>query len=393
MSQYRKTQQGYILIVSLLGIILSLTAFLRLNVAANFYHFLLFLGLGVFAQISATSATIKAKAAITYSVSPSISLATVPFFGVGAAVLVETATSIALWLFKPADEVTWKRSWAQVGFNMGMSAISIYCGAFALEFITNTLPGDSLWILILPWLAAAIINDQINLWLVAIMLRLQHGRDFAPWQVYKESAWAIPIGILGTSVGGGFLAFAYGSLSWLGLAVFFLPILLTAYAFRLYVNQMQDHMDNLETIVAERTQDIQNLMREKDAFLAVLTHDMKTPLSSINIYASLLRDHPARIIEKPHIAERILKSQKTLTEIVDNILDLEKLQVDGSMPLEIERLELTPLLESTIESLSGQAGEKDISLNLESEANEIIIEADRLQIERVFQNIIGNAIK
>src|SRR4030095_11543585 len=79
----------------------------------------------------------------------------------------------------------------------------------------------------------------------------------------------------------------------LGIVVFYLPIVLSAYAFRLYVKQMQEHMENLENIVKDRSNDLAELNRQKDASLAVLTHDMMTPLTTIQLCAEQLKADPA----------------------------------------------------------------------------------------------------
>src|SRR5690606_13002763 len=129
------------------------------------------------------------------------------------------------------------------------------------------------------------------------MVSLQH--NLKPSEVWWENRWAMPINVLVTAVGGGMLAFAMRELQLAGLVVFFLPVLPSAYASRLYVNRSREQMAKLEELVALRTQALadsnralEELHKQKDAFLAVLTHDMRSPLTSIHGYASILRDYP-----------------------------------------------------------------------------------------------------
>jgi signal transduction histidine kinase len=175
--------------------------------------------------------------------------------------------------------------------------------------------------------------------------------------------------------------------------IFFLTIFISAYAFRLYVKKMQANMDNLENIFAERTQELANLMKEKDQFLAVLTHDMKSPLTSIGIYAGLIKDRPQLMIERPDMAGVIMRSQETLTDMVNNILDLEKLQADGKLPLDKETIDLASLIDVTVEPLMAQASEKEILLAVKIDPIPLIAELDRSQFKRVIQNLVSNAIK
>src|SRR5690606_25993218 len=111
---------------------------------------------------------------------------------------------------------------------------------------------ENLLTAVAPWILAAIVADQTNLWLIIGMVSLQH--NLKPSEVWWENRWAMPINVLVTAVGGGMLAFAMRELQLAGLVVFFLPVLLSAYAFRLYINRTREQMAKLEELVALRTQ-------------------------------------------------------------------------------------------------------------------------------------------
>lgn len=377
----------YLVFISLVGVVLLGWSILQLFGFQDKFGFLLFVLLGSLAQIAATTATVKSKISVTYAISPAVSLATVPFYGPAAAVLVETVTSLSLWLIKPANDVSWKKNMPQLAFNSSMSQISILAGGYTYLFTADN------WGPVLPWLLAAIVCDQLNLSLLTIMIYLQHDREFRILTIWKENAWAIPIGILITSVGGGILAVSFRQLGLVGISIFFLPLLLSAYAFRLYVSQMQAHMDNLENIVAERTDTLKKLMQEKDAFLAVLTHDMKSPITTIHLYANMIKEHPQILEKKPQVIDTVLRSQETLTDIVNNILDLEKLQADGQVPMEKETIDYVPVAQKVIEMIQIQAEAKKIELQQVGFDKHILVYADRHHMERILNNLISNAIK
>ena len=82
-----------------------------------------------------------------------------------------------------------------------------------------------------------------------------------------------------------------------------------------------------------------------------------------------------------------------MTDIVNNILDLEKLQADGSMPLEKESVDLLHLIETTLEPLKTQAAQKQIDLQYDIGSEPLLIVVDQSQIQRVLQNLVTNAIK
>ena len=100
----------YLFLINSVGIMLLVWAFLQFIDFQDKYIFYLFMLLGVLSQVAVTTATLKSKTSVTYNISPAISLATVPFYGPAAAVLVEAITMLSLWLIKPADDINWKRS-------------------------------------------------------------------------------------------------------------------------------------------------------------------------------------------------------------------------------------------------------------------------------------------
>lgn len=385
--------QLYLILVSLLGGLLVLLGFLNFPADQPKVNFFLLLSLAIAVQLSATSFSKADKTGVTYVLGPAVTLAAVPAYGPATAALLEAAAVTAMWAIKPAEEKGWKKSWRQLAFNVGMSSASIYVAGVVLLALRQLLGAGTLVGATLPWLAAAVTNDQVNLWLLIGILYLQSGGEAKPLQIWKENVWAIPIGILSISVGGGLLAYALARFDWLGVIIFFLPVFLSSFAYRLYVRQMQEHMNDLEKIVAERTQELKELMEQKDAFLAVLTHDMKTPLTSIGLYAEMIERRPQIVIEKPHVVQMLLRSQKTLSEIFNNVLDLEKMQANQSIALACEEFDLVPVVEYLVEAIAAQAEQKDIALHLRREVDAIQLKADRQQIERVVNNLLSNAIK
>jgi signal transduction histidine kinase len=206
--------------------------------------------------------------------------------------------------------------------------------------------------------------------------------------------------VLVMSIGGGLITLAVVQFGLLGLAIFVLPIILSAYSFRITVNNAKKQMGKLEEMVALRTQaladanqKLETLHQEKNSFLAVLTHDMRTPLTSIRGYGSIMRDRELTREQQTKIAKVILHSQDTLLEIVNNILELEKLQSGTPILLESSNFNLALLVKNTTESLETQALEKQISLNYDQIPSPIMVTADMNKIRRVILNLVSNALK
>ncbi|MEM7113896.1 MAG: HAMP domain-containing sensor histidine kinase [Chloroflexota bacterium] len=383
----------YLTFISIIGLMPILWGLWQIPLYDPILNWVLLIVLSATSQVATASVSVSEDAGITYAVGPAVSMAIVPFFGAAAAAVGVVFVNLSLFLLKPLDEQTWKKSRSQLAFNIGMHSIAIFLAGTALLYVKSLVGTESFLAMALPWLVAGIVYEEINLWLLIGILRLQHGPELNVWQVWREDRWASVIEILVTGIGGGLLAFAVESFDSLGIIIFFLPILLSIFAFRAYVRNMKSHMDNLENIVAERTKELETLNREKDTFLAVLTHDMKSPLNTIGLTADLLNSNPEILPHKPNLMRLILRSQQTLVEMVNNILDLEKLQADGSIPLQKEPIDLGMVINTTIDVAQIQATNKQISLNYEHCSKPIFTQGDAKQLERVLLNLLSNSIK
>lgn len=391
LNQYRpKLRTFYLAFISVVGFLLLVISTVQLWGVENGLNLILLFLLAAAAEIAATFVQVGENK-MAYEVGTAVSVAAIPLFGPEAAVVAVSIAGISFWLYNTRQQPLRQRAWEQLTFNMGMHSIAIFIAGLIFVAIQQAELGPVG--ILAAWIVTAVVYDQINFWLLAIILRLVRGEQFHPFAFWKENRWAMIINVLILSAGGFLLAFAVQQFDWMGVLIFFLPIILSSVAFQAYVNQMRAHMENLEAIIAERTHELSQLMREKDAFLAVLTHDMKTPLTTINLYANILRDHPDILQTKPHMTDLILRSQQSLTEIVNNILDLEKLQTGETMPMNKETLDLVPMLKYMVQSLTPHADEKAIQIHPKLDIDSLMVEGDRQQIERVLQNLISNAVK
>ncbi len=386
----------YLSIVSILGIALVVWGLIRLPAYAPLLTFFLLLALAVAAQITSTSLV---GGNVTVEVSTAVSLAVVALYGTSAATVVAAAAVTAVSVTSlQTSWPGWKGAVERISFNIGMSAIAIFLAGLVFEASSVALESSPIFGGIVPWLLAAIIHDQINLWLLIGLLHLQN--KIPPLDIWRDHKWAVPINVLVMSVGGGILAVAVKEFNFLGIAIFFLPILLSAYSFRIYVSQTKRQMGQLEELVALRTQDLadankelEQVNKDKDAFLAVLTHDMRTPLTSIKGYSSILRDRELGREQQVQIAKIILRSEETLLEIVNNILDIEKLQSGTPILLERSSFDLALLVTTVIESIESLALEKNIAILHQEVPQPVIITADEQKTQRILLNLISNAIK
>lgn len=383
----------YVGLIGILGAAFAIRGVINLaGISQPLSLFLLAL-LIVVTAVTSTSMNFNERINITYQIDSAIALAALPLYGPSVAALLITISSITMWLVKRGNRVAWKKTGKQLIFNTGMLSISCTVAGYSYISLQSNLANAPFVFSIFPWLAAAIMFEMVNTLLLSVILRIQNGSDFNLFEMFGNSVVFYVLGILINAVGAGFIAYALVEVGWAGIIVFFLPVVASAYAFRTYVKGVEAHMNNLEEIVDKRTKALQQLNKEKSLFLAVLAHDMRTPLTSINLYSEMLEYKPHLAVEKPRIIRSIRDSQQHLLELVNNILDLEKLEEGNEMELDYEKFNLTETLDLLYDRLEAHASFKSIELAFNYTSDYLAIHGDRSQILRVFSNLISNAIK
>ena len=132
--------------------------------------------------------------------------------------------------------------------------------------------------------------------------------------------------------------------------------------------------------------------RMKVALVANVSHDIKTPLTSIISYIELLRDEPD-LPEHVRDYVRILdeKSQRLKT-MVQDVFEVSK-AASGDLPVKLEELDFAKLLRQTLADMSERIAGSPVTVKAELPEDAVMIVADGQRMYRVFQNLIGNALQ
>lgn len=282
--------------------------------------------------------------------------------------------------------------------NAGMNALAAIFGALVFQSLySGPLTQSPTLNAVFPLLVAALIDDQINAIAVVVMITLQSGQR--PFTIYRENfMWYAPINVITMAVGGGALVLGFNSLGLTGLVVFFLPVILSAYSFRAYILRTKALMSHLEDMVQQRTVELaeandalRELSRQKDAFFAVITHDMRSPLTSMMGFAELLDRHGNIEPTAQSYLGAIKRNTQSLSTLVNDILDLAKLD-SNKMEYKREPLDLTQMINEVVINTSGQAASAKITVHTDVQSTPQII-GDEEKLRRVAINLISNALK
>jgi signal transduction histidine kinase len=146
--------------------------------------------------------------------------------------------------------------------------------------------------------------------------------------------------------------------------------------------------------MAEINVSLHEANRVKSEFLANVSHELRTPLTSIIGFAELMResggaDGDGRMTR---YSENILISGRILLEIINDLLDLAKIEA-GKIELRVETVAAAELCQTLLEFLRPQADQKNLELKLEADDALPPLETDRGKVRQILFNLLSNAVK
>jgi signal transduction histidine kinase len=153
--------------------------------------------------------------------------------------------------------------------------------------------------------------------------------------------------------------------------------------------ELQTANDSLE----QKNALLLDLNDEKNEFLGIATHDLKSPLSGIRNLARVLESDHARI-EPERIrtfAELICRSADQMFALIKNLLDVNAIE-QGINTLYLHTIDAVPIVCGVVENMRHRADEKSITVHC-SMPPSLLVCADTLALEQVIENVVSNAIK
>ena len=153
------------------------------------------------------------------------------------------------------------------------------------------------------------------------------------------------------------------------------------------INEQNEEISRRVSLI-HNEHEAQDKMRRE--FTANVSHELKTPLTSISGYAELIRDGLARQEDIPRFAGKIHDESKRMITLVGDIIKLSQLD-EKSPSVKFERIDLYDSCQAVLMSLENLAAKRNIELSLKGDHCEI--NGAQLIIEEIIHNICENAIK
>ncbi|HEX8616576.1 MAG TPA: ATP-binding protein [Thermoanaerobaculia bacterium] len=155
--------------------------------------------------------------------------------------------------------------------------------------------------------------------------------------------------------------------------------------------ELQDRLEALERERAAR-HEAEEANRAKDAFLATISHELRTPMTAILGWSSMLNSGALDEQTAQAGVAAIEQSARAQAQLIDDLLDVSRI-VTGKLALEPRTTELANVVRAAIETVSFSAERKEVRLEVLLPPQPLMLTADPARLHQVVTNLLSNAIK
>jgi signal transduction histidine kinase len=158
------------------------------------------------------------------------------------------------------------------------------------------------------------------------------------------------------------------------------------------LREVNDSLDAKVDELAQANMRLFELNRLKGDFLSTMSHELRTPLNSIIGFSDVLASIDALDDKQRRYVENIRKSGRTLLEMINDILDLAKIE-SGKMELNLTDFAIESVIAAQCDMARPLAEKKNIDLNTEIEQALPELHQDQAKLQQILSNLLSNAIK
>lgn len=148
-----------------------------------------------------------------------------------------------------------------------------------------------------------------------------------------------------------------------------------------------------QLLVLRNVSDFKKLDQVKSNFLATVSHELKTPLSSINLNTKLLQDERLPAEERQRVTGHIRQETQRLQRMVTELLDVSRLDAGAGIQLDVKPTNLAEVLGYATATVQPQLSDKKLTLDLQLASDLPAVRADVEKSTWVLINLLANAIR
>ena len=151
-------------------------------------------------------------------------------------------------------------------------------------------------------------------------------------------------------------------------------------------------MNNI--LMQEQNEKLIELNREKNSLISIVSHDLNTPFATIQLWVQLMQTDAGNLTEEQQKSLlRIQQAGEAGQALITRILDVEKHEKISVASIELTKFDMIMCMESLKANFEPMAAKKDITITLIHPRDAVYIMSDRQLVNRIFENLVSNAIK
>jgi signal transduction histidine kinase/CheY-like chemotaxis protein len=163
---------------------------------------------------------------------------------------------------------------------------------------------------------------------------------------------------------------------------------------RMYEDAKRAADERARLLDAERAArlEVERVSLVKDEFLATLSHELRTPLNAVLGWSEMLLARTDEGSETRRGLETIVRNARAQSQLIEDLLDMNRI-VSGKIRLDVQRLELAPVVEAALDSVGPSAQAKGIAIRRTIDPNSGPVFGDPNRLQQVVWNLLSNAVK
>jgi len=158
------------------------------------------------------------------------------------------------------------------------------------------------------------------------------------------------------------------------------------------LREANEELDGKVDELAHLNMQLHEMNRLKGEFLAAMSHELRTPLNSIIGFSEVLQSLDALNDKQKRYAQNIQVSGRKLLEMINDILDLAKMEA-GKMEVRLSEFRIDAVIAQQIDLVGALAEEKNIDLRTEIDRDLPLLYQDQAKVQQILTNLLSNAIK
>jgi PAS domain S-box-containing protein len=160
----------------------------------------------------------------------------------------------------------------------------------------------------------------------------------------------------------------------------------------LWAEAAHKEAEKASEVLAAARADAERANEAKDAFLAVLSHELRSPLSAMYAWVAILQRHSDDAATRERAVSVLERSVRTQTQVINDLLDVSRI-VSGKLRLERAPLDLAVELTESLDGLQPVADAKGVALVRDLHSGPLVVLGDEARLDQVVRNLVENAIK